>query len=990
MFSCSSRLLRNGESLDGARDSAASPSPVLSARLRAQMKQTSTPLSVFDIAPLLEHHHACEVHMAVFDHQDVTWQSNRCFPGGILITDSEATPRRTPLALPEPQPDSSPVTCAADAACTPTMLLLQNALPSGRAGITAGTCGHVQPLFPAPDYMLCGPQHPAYPMHPTMWIPFVARPNCSHFLTPYHHGLFRTETSTANLSQDCTPSDARKPLFAEESGQAFRSTVHIGSVVTYSEQSGQIKQGAVALTYVRLSKSGNSMFREAYEIPEDSTLAGPLEQTLQGKAPVAMLALVPLQPKGATTLHDETCWQGFEVDADLVFIRTSQVVRVWHPKHTGPIGRSVPMDTKSRRPSTLQHRSGVGLEDVDELPNPAAPTLLRRIIEGGRIQKELVQFMQRSEPVSQLAGVDGPANTALFLAWIRSTASLRFPIDTLLCARARINCALPLTQPGLLQLHRIDQHQLHHKDSSSEEDALEAPTKRRAAGRPRQRHNLSGQRAQSSRSGSKGKPHSKGSKSPTQPASGSTVKSDRRAGRKSSRGSKVSSASGGHDDTDSQLAREQLLQIKAQHVKPTRSAAAAAAAVAPTSTSVCDQNLEDNSGVVQEGEFEAMRATFDAASDLYGRPEHDAPLASYIYLQWESSKEVFVDRPSFQKVLHEWQEYVYDQLPYSDPELWQQLLDCTRQNTSFADIVAKSTWRKKLHAAHQQPKAEVKIEGALWCYNGGKRPAAHFGSVWQMHQAGSNTWYKQQHQAPSHTAKVHVAPPASSVSNSKRRSRADQPDQAPEAASGNKRQRLKQQQRPIPIGTAAAPVTVASDPIVKEETTIDIDLALEVVTSEVVHPATATGRKRKHRSGAVAAIASAAAASVPASGACASAASYMDVENDPDVAAKEKEVAALEQAAAAMQAHKAKRLEQLEQRRLAAEAIVQDSAVTAKTADTAITALVLASAQQRQQQSEQPPQQQQQQQPQKQQQPQQQQQQQQQQRQLQLLDEQQR
>src|SRR3978361_313752 len=98
-LSCSSRLVDAGQCVDG--DSASSPSPVLSTRLRAQMKQTSTPLSIFDVAPVLELHHACEVHMAVFDHQDVAWQSNRCFPGGILITDSDATPRRTPLALPE-------------------------------------------------------------------------------------------------------------------------------------------------------------------------------------------------------------------------------------------------------------------------------------------------------------------------------------------------------------------------------------------------------------------------------------------------------------------------------------------------------------------------------------------------------------------------------------------------------------------------------------------------------------------------------------------------------------------------------------------------------------------------------------------------------------------------------------------------------------------------------------------------------------------------
>lgn len=57
-----------------------------------------------------------------------------------------------------------------------------------------------------------------------------------------------------------------------------------------------------------------------------------------------------------------------------------------------------------------------------------------------------------------------------------------------------------------------------------------------------------------------------------------------------------------------------------------------------------------------------------------------------------------------------------------------------------------------------------------------------------------------------------------------------------------------------------------------------------------------------------------------------------------------KELAVLKQVAVALQMRKVKRLEELERRRLAREAMIQDSA--SKTADTAITELVLACVQQ--------------------------------------------
>jgi len=188
-------------------------------------------------------HHA-PVCWARFDHCHPVWHSDRASPSGILLLDRKPDGGLVELSYPDAVPDGpSRVSTvgAAGAIAGPTPILLLEyiqglhalAPADDSAAVGSPSCGRTQPLFPAPDFMLKGPQHPAYTMEPTLWAPFKPGPHMSTFLTPYHRGWFRTSFTSAQSDYHLGPQVRTKSLYSTDlvssNSNSSSSSSHRGS-----------------------------------------------------------------------------------------------------------------------------------------------------------------------------------------------------------------------------------------------------------------------------------------------------------------------------------------------------------------------------------------------------------------------------------------------------------------------------------------------------------------------------------------------------------------------------------------------------------------------------------------------------------------------------------------------------------------------------------------------------------------------------------------
>ena len=472
--------------------------PPMPASLMAQLRQGSAPIDSSEMVPIFSLLHDTPVRMARFDRPHESWLSDRCAPRGIVLLECSRDDG-TPLPLLKYPSAVADALVAVDAAAaansitphaavspaagearerTPIFLLeymagthaLTPLAPlAGRgkkskgaaaAGAGSPSLGHVQPLIPAPQWLLRGPQHPCFTMDPTLWVPFAATSasDIKCFLTPYHRGLFHSLDKLMAMVADFGPRAEHRPLFRTASEDsldgAFHDVVHIGSVVAFLNEKQEEEQGVVVSTLVRMSASYSRSTLDGLikaGLPEAHVLRQlfaeptpiPYVIVLKLKRPASWDATLPVRMAGGVE-----CWQELQVanGADSALpgmVRTSQISHVFPTSCLGEFGLSP-------QSSNLIHR--ITLDTVMKLPDPAAHSRLRAAVNNIKATRMVQHLLLQLEPAAA-----GQYSAPDFIAAAHQQASLEFPIDVLLSGRSRISCALELTAPGLIQQRQIQQ-----------------------------------------------------------------------------------------------------------------------------------------------------------------------------------------------------------------------------------------------------------------------------------------------------------------------------------------------------------------------------------------------------------------------------------------------------------------------------------------------------------------------------------------------------
>jgi hypothetical protein len=375
---------------------------------------------------------------AVHDHpiNNVHW--DRSYPGGLIQWDRQGhTPSFTAS-------DNLPSLSA-----PPDAVVLEYVAPTELSLETGNqSYSHVEPLIPASDMMLLGPENPIFPAEPTVWIPFHRSVRCEYFATPYHRGrmLSTNELDPANVAGDRVTGNSaaefgRGPLFPN----ASHGTIYFGSVISYHppiERDGEIVRGpltngVVALTFVRLTrKCGREYWSRTANHP-----AAALDN-LPPLGPSPKVLVVPISmEKGESP----------KVSGEMSDIPARCITKVWTDDELQKFVKF--------RPSKVKHRVTMDAKDV-EVPDPAYPTLFRAIVLNGTIKQTVIQWISSLSP-------EISSNTTLnFLGEMTARAGIPFPIDALMNARAVVNCASSMIQLGSQQEVKGDENLEEESDPS--------------------------------------------------------------------------------------------------------------------------------------------------------------------------------------------------------------------------------------------------------------------------------------------------------------------------------------------------------------------------------------------------------------------------------------------------------------------------------------------------------------------------------------------
>jgi hypothetical protein len=437
--------------------------------LRSVLMKQSALVPLWDVHQYVEKVHQTRVVGALFDHQHYVWQySDRQSAAGIILIEADFT-KEAPLPYPEPRLDDGSddaLLLNVSTAKRHPMFLLEylagtKALidQSGAPGVGSATAGHVQPLLAAPDWLLRGPSHCAYPMEPTVWVPFALTDNIQYFATPYHKGLFNGRSPSYGSS---TPKPPEERPSALAHASAFDGMVHVGSVVSYRKLDESEGQGIVLLTYVRMSISGNAhVLQAAAGGTENKFLRAmlsspqPIDTTLHhcidNAQPIPEMLVLQLKNSSADAAHGSQCWQ--EVIFEATIVRADEITQIWQANQLGALGAPNKAATAAASsadeqspPAQLMHRTSPELTPKP-LSNPAAPSRLREALLSSQAKQIALDFLCNAVK----AGKRTVLSPSQFLSHLRSRASLNFPIDTLLNGRARINSFQPLAEPGIVK-----------------------------------------------------------------------------------------------------------------------------------------------------------------------------------------------------------------------------------------------------------------------------------------------------------------------------------------------------------------------------------------------------------------------------------------------------------------------------------------------------------------------------------------------------------
>jgi hypothetical protein len=294
-----------------------------------QHLQQLASVDINSIAASVAQLHGVPVHTATFDHCHETWLSERASPSGVVLLEGDTSGKY--LAHAAPTADSSAAAAAEPASPSSQSSVSAESEPNDQYVpapiiLLHYTCGakshmhscHVQPLIPASNYMLTGPQHPCFTMQPTLWVPMKVdlMKRCTFFLTPYHRGYFDTgdllQRTIDSRVLDASHGSAVEELMFPCSGStdsSFAGAIHVGSVVAFREYDSQgallpqEQQGIVVLTFVRHSASLAAQWR--HELRDRGfQRSNPLYQLFTRPTPIASCVVVKLLAPGAATLPD--------------------------------------------------------------------------------------------------------------------------------------------------------------------------------------------------------------------------------------------------------------------------------------------------------------------------------------------------------------------------------------------------------------------------------------------------------------------------------------------------------------------------------------------------------------------------------------------------------------------------------------------------------------------------------------------------------------
>jgi hypothetical protein len=448
----------------------------MSAELQEHLQKNSASIDIAEALDFVSSLHGLPVTSAAYDHEFESWISDRCMPAGVVVTDeTHPLPANTLPAIPESEVKGLVVQ---KPAVNPIAVLQHSAdfhaLAADKqpAANQHPRAGHTQPMWASPHMLLCGPQHPLYPMLPSVWVPFVPHVDASFFLTPYHRGTFYTHYELSSPQLNLGAQHNRGALFPKvdpsPSGRSpFTGTVRIGSVVCYQEMRNLAPgekelpehQGVVLACFVYMSKgSARQHFTDAVQ-KHNKDPADPLNLLLQqARSPVPHVLLLPLQkPHGsgfaehwAHNKKSAICWPEFQDNASLVAVSTAFVTRIFALHELGELG---PASSRAGVAPVMHQEKLADAKLTKQPVNPAAPSRLRDHIMSEAVQDKVAKYLLTAEQ----ALLKQDCTIPTFLREIRSMSGLHFSQDALHTARARINCATPPLLPGLIRMRLHEQ-----------------------------------------------------------------------------------------------------------------------------------------------------------------------------------------------------------------------------------------------------------------------------------------------------------------------------------------------------------------------------------------------------------------------------------------------------------------------------------------------------------------------------------------------------
>jgi hypothetical protein len=685
--------------------------------------------------PLMRSIHGA-VRVASFDRPSALPASQQGFPAGIICLEKQESGEREVLPLPPGLPDSY-ISGAGVSLLPPAPLLTL------RMGLNASKTSHqLQPLFPAPDYLLSSPQNPWYPMSPAAWFPFSARAGgmLTHFMTVFHYGLFGTRKcfrcGGGALQPDATRLAGmyRMRAISPTNEGAFFGAVFVGSVVSYVDDEGKNEaQGVVMLPYVRLSSSNAEGLRKEVGVRAGDTSA--VAALLASPVPVPMVLVLPLvEPTPlAAKQNPKQCWQ-LGTKSVMVGVRTACISRIWQWNELGDFGSLAPESSDAR----------VKLVPPSAPLPPQAITPLRLTVTLPVNRRTVLAFIQQAEPFA--------ADTTPFLRQVRQCSSLQYPIDTLLCSRARFSCAYKFGLPGVMAARRFAPLDESMSSSEGDDDGTFMPS---AVGR-KQLVSSPLPRAATASGGSLKTSASKSFAARLPLSGGSSAHAT--AAKATSKRRLASTSAPALDEQENNDGDNCVLEEQRQVAN--------------------DDN--SNAGDVPSRSSVNAHALFLTASDIF-KAEHVAPLSAFIYHQEESKHGRALkgnkNEQAVRKLMLEWQNQVWTQLRSMDRTMYDLLehIGSLPQHTTTAarlqhllKVLTGPSWRKwvSTHVRGTKKSAQLHAEAAMvWAYTEGERPEARHGSVWQMHQRGC--WYLKMPASSSAASTVTATASAVSSATSK-------------------------------------------------------------------------------------------------------------------------------------------------------------------------------------------------------------------------------